>query len=126
MKIKVALLTAALLLSSCAAYRPIFDPGFIRDPQAFERDLEECQEIARNGGVDPATGAVVGAVVGGGLGAGLGAALGAMGRNAGLGAGLGGVLGGFSGLAAGAAHTAQREWIIVTRCMAGRGYRPLY
>ena len=126
MRTKTKLIVTTLLLSGCAAYTPVFDTLHIKDQTQFEIDLRQCQEVARNGGIDPATGAAVGAVVGGGLGAGLGAAVGSIGRQAGLGAGVVGILGGVSGLAAGAAHTAQRERIIVTRCMQNRGYRPMY
>lgn len=115
-----------LLLAGCGAYRPVFDPKFIRDPVVFEADLAECQQLARSGGIDPATGAAVGAVAGAGLGAGIGAAAGAFARQAGRGAGVGAAIGGISGVLAGPAVAAQRERIIVTRCMIGRGYKPLY
>ena len=127
MKPKI-LVVGFILLASCAAHRPVFDPKFIGDNEVFERDLLECQAVARNGGVDPATGAVVVAGVGAAVGAGMGAAIGSIrgSRSAGRGAGLGAAVGGISGLLAGAAAASQRERIIVTRCMAGRGYQPLY
>ena len=125
MKPKI-LVVGFILLASCAAHRPVFDPKFIGDNEVFERDLLECQAVARNGGVDPATGAVVVAGAGAAVGAGMGAAIGSIRGLAGRGAGLGAAVGGISGLLAGAAAAAQRERVIVTNCMTGRGYRPLY
>ena len=119
-------LLVLLIVAGCSAYRPIFDPKFIRDSASFENDLSECQAIARNGGIGPASGAAIGAVAGGGLGAGVGAIAGTFTGRPGLGAGIGGALGGLSGLASGVAVAAHRERTITTNCMIGRGYRPLY
>lgn len=58
MKPKI-LVVGFLLLASCAAHRPVFDPKFITDNEVFERDLVECRNVARNGGIDPVTGAVI-------------------------------------------------------------------
>lgn len=123
---KTKIVIGLLLITGCGAYRPVFDPKFINDPVVFEADLATCQQLARSGGIDPATGAAVGAVAGAGLGAGIGAATGAFARQAGRGAGVGAAVGGISGVLAGAAAAAHRERVIVINCMTGRGYRPLY
>ena len=119
------ILFSVFLATSCAAYRPVFDPKFIGDSQIFERDISDCQAVTRNGGIDPVTGVVVVSGATAAVGAGMGAAIGSIRGMAGRGAGLGAGVGGLIGLLAGGASAVKREQVIITNCMVGRGYRPL-
>jgi len=114
-----------LFLVGCGAYRPPFDPKFIRDKAVFETDLSECQTVAKEQGVTIGKGGAVGAGIGGAAGAGVGAAAGSIYRRAGTGAEIGGIIGGVSGLLSGLAAGAVDQRTIITNCMVGRGYRPL-
>ena len=108
--ITAALAVFALLLGGCMAtgaeYRPVVDGG---DPQKYEADLEECQQLARerkynnpDARTNTALGGAVGAVFDGLEGAAAGAATGAGGS---------------------AFVTVRERKAIVSRCMSGRGHK---
>jgi outer membrane lipoprotein SlyB len=112
----------ATLLAACAQHVPLIDtraPGAPNDPARYQADLEDCQNYA-NSVAGPGTGAAVGAVGGALLGFLLGKAAGSR-YDAPATARMGAVAGGAGGALRGA--DAQRE--VVSRCMAGRGYRVL-
>lgn len=110
------LLPAALILSACqstgADYRPIVD----RPGPNYEKDLADCQGLARqksyanedmatNAAVGAGLGAIVGGVMGNWSGAGIGAGVGAAG-----------------GLGKGTVDTQTARGNIVKKCMEKRGY----
>lgn len=125
MKKVIASVVALSILAGCAstqgmgaAYRPIVDTKDT-DLSALERDTAECQAYARQT-ADAATAGAAGAVAGALLGALFMAAAGGRGfRNEG--AAVGALSGGLG--AAGKAETDQRT--LISRCLAGRGYRVL-
>lgn len=116
MKKSIALL--ALVVSGCASYQPIVDTKGV-DMNRYHVDLKECQGYASqvNAGEHAAAGAAAGVV----LGAIIGALVG--GRH---GANYGASTYGVTGAAAGGAEGTQAQRKIIMRCLAGRGYRPLY
>lgn len=105
------------MLAGCATYRPIVDMKGV-DRNAYEADLKECQEYAKQ--VDPGGDAATGAVAGAAFGALLGAAIGGRGS-----AGYGARIGAAQGVGAGAAHGLAGQIQVVRNCMVGRGYRVL-
>ena len=108
-----------LLLSGCAAYRPIVDMRGV-NPHQYEADLKECQAYASQ--VSPAADAVIGAVIGVGVGAALWAVLGSFVGQAGRGAEMGMAVFGTEGALVGATSGAAGQVNIIRNCMAGRGY----
>ena len=114
------------LLAGCAAYRPVFDPKFIRDGAQFEVDLQECQNIASTQRFTTGQGAMIGTGLGAGIGGASGAAIGSIFGDAGRGAAAGAIGGAIGGLIRGAIEAQQVEREIVVNCMSGRGYRPLH
>lgn len=112
-------LTGVLLLcviSACAhRNQVIIDPAGV-DMNQFNKDLEECQQIAEQVDKRAAAGAVVGAVVGGLMGAAVGDS-----RTAEKMAGVGAV----GGTASGAKQTKQEKDRVVKNCMRNRGYQVL-
>lgn len=110
-------LIAALTLSACATHVPVIDTKGV-DMNAYNTDLRECQEFAKQ--VDPAASAAGGAAAGAIFGALLGVAIGGRG-SAGYGAGIGAA----QGVGAGAAGGAGKQIQVINRCMAGRGYKVL-
>lgn len=115
-KMIICLLTVSMV-AGCATYRPIVDMKGV-DRAAYESDLKECQEYAKQ--VDPSGEAATGAAAGAVFGALLGAAIGGRGY-----AGYGARVGAAQGVGAGAAHGMAGQIQIVRNCMAGRGYRVL-
>lgn len=111
-------LAALVVLTGCAAHRPIVDMKGV-DQAKYETDLKECQQYADEA-LGIGSGAAIGAVAGAVLGEVLARAGGGM-RQRGQIAGAGAVLGGASGAAAGAKQ--QRQ--VVQRCLSGRGYNVL-
>ncbi len=107
-----------LALAGCATrganYVPLVDMKN-RDPTAFNQDVIECQQYAKQR-LDAAGGAVAGAIIG----ALIGTALSPRGyRNemAGYGATAGAISGG--------AQANETQEVIIKRCLAGRGYNVL-
>lgn len=112
---KIAVCIMALMLTSCAAHRPVVDTKGI-DQYAYERDLRECQNYAD--GVSPMAHAVGGAAIVGGIAAGLAAIAGI---DIGTTAAMGAVLGGVSGLGRGMGT----QQATINNCLRGRGYSVL-
>lgn len=122
--IAITLITA--LTAGCTAmpnqgfgdeHRPIVDMQG-RDPVAFERDLADCQNYARQT-ASAAQAAAAGALLGALLNAAAGKAItGSGGNRAGA---AGAIIGGLAG--AGAGETNQRA--IIRNCLSGRGYSVL-
>ena len=108
---------AALALAGCANHRPIVDMKGV-DPVAYERDLAQCQDYARQVSVagKSAVGAAAGAVVGGLVGAAVGNSRTAE-RSAGAGAAV--------GAAKGTARGAQEQQRVIRNCLRNRGYAVL-
>src|SRR3990172_12063785 len=97
---------AALFAAGCAStYRPPLDPTFTTDGAKLDKDLAECEQIARSYAPDPGSKAVesgaVGAVGGAAGGAAIGAIGGAIGGSAGTGAAIGAATGATVGAAGG-------------------------
>lgn len=110
---KLIALFLALVLSGCATYTPVIDES--AGIGVYERDLAECQQLARRAdvGSNAAAGAAVGAIFGALLGA-------AIGGHDFIGAGA--RAGAVGGLAGGVERAAVDQRVIVTRCMERRGY----
>ena len=113
----ISCLVIFAMLSGCATYRPIVDTKGV-DRNAYEADLKECQEYAKQ--VDPGNEAATGAMAGAAFGALLGAAIGGRGT-----AGYGARVGAAQGVGAGVAHGMAGQIQVIRNCMAGRGYRVL-
>ncbi len=118
MKKCIAVALVVTILTGCATrganYVPLVDMK-IRDSAAFNQDVMECQQYAKQS-LDAASGAVAGAIIG----ALIGTALSTRGyRNeaAGYGATVGAISGGV--------HANDTQESIVKRCLAGRGYNVL-
>jgi outer membrane lipoprotein SlyB len=115
------MLAITLCLGACAGadYRPVVDLRGHTEA-AYDRDLAECQQVARNtrNNTKEAENAGIGAAAGG---AG-GAVLGAIGGDPLLGAGVGALAGlvGTGGYEE--ATTEKREEKIVRNCIRARGY----
>lgn len=117
-------LILALLLTGCSTYggyTPTVDPYSDPNPQTLQRDMSECQGLARNAS-STATEAAKGGAAGALLGAAGGAAIGAITGNAGKGAAIGAAAGGIGG--AGyqgydADNQFKRAYI---NCMRNRGH----
>lgn len=127
-------LFVTLLAAGCArTYRPPIDPTFSGDPALLERDLSECEQIARAYAEDPGaaaaqrgtTGAVGGAAVGAALGAIAGAITGSAGTGAAVGAATGGTSGAIGGAAAGGTSAQSQFETAYDACMRNRGHKLL-
>ena len=117
------IIASALLLSSCATYRPIVDLKG-EDRNIYEWNLKDCQRYAEE--LNPGVSAVAGAGIGAGLGAITGLIVGAtLGVDAGQLAGFGAAIGGLYGATSGGATSAISQQQIIKNCLAGRGYRVL-
>jgi len=114
---KLALAVLAVSMTACASYRPVVDTKGV-DQIAFEQDMAECQKLAEE--VNPAKNVVGGALIG----AVLGAAIGSIGGNGDI-AGLVASQGAVTGAAVGGGTAAGSQMDIVSKCMAGRGYKVL-
>lgn len=120
MHARIAFLTLVVAtLGACAPveYRPSVDSGSAVGD--YDADLSQCQDIASR--VQPAEHAVAGAVVGAIFGALLGRAAGFNGHDTTQIAAIGAVNGAANGLAYGS----EQWYVVVDRCMAGRGYNGL-
>jgi hypothetical protein len=125
---------AALFAAGCAStYRPPLDPTFTTDRAKLDKDLAECEQIARSYAPDPGSKAVetgaVGAVGGAAGGAAIGAIGGAIGGNAGrgaaIGAGTGAAVGATGGAIVGGTSARSQFETIYDACMRNRGYKLL-
>jgi len=135
MRTTLAIVTAAGLLTSCAAPKPVLYPNaqLERASKArAEQDIAECQALARDAGAQQANSkagqaarsGAVGAIVGGGTGAVVGLITGDPGRSAAIGAAGGGTGGFLSSLfRRPQPSTAYRGY--VDRCLRERGYDPV-
>ncbi|MFQ5801341.1 MAG: glycine zipper family protein [Candidatus Methylomirabilales bacterium] len=130
----VLLAIAALVVAGCAtSYRPPIDPTFATDSARLQKDLFECDQIARSASPDAGSKAVekgaVGAVGGAATGAALGAITGAFSGKAGTGAAIGAATGGLLGATGGAIFggtAAQSQYeAAYDACMRNRGYKLL-
>ncbi len=100
------------------------DPISVTDQEKFQRDLEECAQLAYVWHQTFQRQVLIGAIVGAGLGAGLGAATGSIldRRTAMQGMGLGAAY----GSVAGAAAVPYRVTDVMTNCLQHRGYMLLW
>jgi hypothetical protein len=113
------LVTIAVVGCAGADVRPIVDMKGVNEA-SYEKDLQECQEYAKEQsgmGSTAAKGAGAGAVVGGLL----GLVTGGNGSGIAQAAGAGAVI----GTAGGAFAGNQAQEAVVKRCLAGRGYKVL-
>lgn len=115
MRTNIAMLCLALLAAGCAAHpRPIIDAKG-EDPDQLARDMQECEAYSRE--VDIGQGVARGAALGSAVGAVAGAIEGDVGESAAYGGLYGGTRSGLD---------ADRErQMVFKRCMSGRGYRVL-
>jgi outer membrane lipoprotein SlyB len=111
------LFSVILVLSGCAARKPLVDMKGV-DPLQYEADLAECEKYAEQA-PGPGGGAAGGALIGGAIGYGVGRAVGARDPSA---VGRGGVV---VGGAKGAGKGAQTRKEVVSKCLTGRGYKVL-
>lgn len=116
--LRIYAVVAALVLSSCASYRPIVDERSMGSRAQYEQDLLECQRYAEQ--VDVAGESILWTIGGAVLGGALAAATGDtnfMSEYVATGA--------VAGLATGASEGASDQKSVIKRCLAGRGYRVL-
>lgn len=125
-KFSVMLMTmAALGIGGCAQYSnwtPTVDTYNDPNAQNLTRDMQECQQLAKQasggGATETAKGAAMGGLAGAAAGAALGAVLGSPGKGAALGAAAGGL-----GYGANKAMTSEDDYKnAYTRCMKNRGH----
>lgn len=116
---KLTLIAATLAITGCANtganFVPIVDGG--HGSEKYQTDLYECQSYARelaSAGESAAAGAAAGAVFGALLSA-------AVGGSRSSGAWVGALSGGVSA----AGHGERDQRTVVSRCLAGRGWRVL-
>jgi hypothetical protein len=126
--------TTVFLVAGCAtAYRPVIDPLSTTDSATLEKDLSECEEIARlhmddasstavkSGAASTAKAAALGAV----LGALAGAISGSPGTGAAIGAATGGATAVIRGAATASTSTQWQYENAYDTCMWDRGYELL-
>ncbi len=119
---KILIGLMALMLTNCAGnYKPIVDTKGV-DKLKYEKDLQECQAIAKEEAIGSGKGAVIGAVAGAVIGAVASAVIDPDGRTGDYGIRVGTIYGAGSGAVAGA----EQKMAIVKNCMDGRGYKVLY
>src|ERR687885_2062718 len=132
MRTTLAIVTAAGLLASCAAPKPVLYPNaqLERAGKArAEQDIAGCQALARDAGARQADGkagqaarsGAAGAIVGGGTGAVVGLITGHPGRSAAIGA-AGGGTGGFLSSLVGRPQPSTAYRSYVDRCLRECGY----
>jgi hypothetical protein len=131
----VPLVTVRLLLSACAAPRPILYPN-AHYPQVgeagVELDIAECSEMAKDAGAKPSQGkagqvagrTVAGGAIGSAAGAVGGAVVGRPGRGAMVGAASGATAGFLRGLFR-RPPPSEAYKQFVNRCLKERGYDPV-
>jgi outer membrane lipoprotein SlyB len=123
-----ALIVSSLLLAACAqtrSYTPAVDSR-MSSPEAamnLERDLQECEALAKQAAGNTAVETAIGTGVGGAIGAGTGAAIGAITGNAGRGAAIGAVAGGVGGGAKEGFESDSKYKRAYRDCLRGRGHR---
>jgi hypothetical protein len=126
------LVTFACLLAGCAARKPILYPNdHYRSvgAEVAERDIEDCQELAKDAGATPSQGktsqvagsTAVGGAAGSAAGAVGGAVVGRPGRGAMVGAASGATAGFLRGLFR-RSPPSQAYVNYVNRCLKDRGY----
>lgn len=120
-------------LVACSSPKPVLYPNAqlnsVGKAQA-DRDIEACEDFAKNNGVSSGSGktgeVVKGTAVGGGAGAAVGAVAGAVtGGDAGKGAAIGGATGATAGLIHGALKDSGPDSTyrnFVNRCLKDKGY----
>ena len=124
-----------LSLVGCATYRPVLYPNAHLQEvgqEGADRDIEECEKMAKAAGASPGTGKAGEVASGTAVGAGVGAAGGAVGGAIGGGAGIGAAIGAASGAVVGFLRTIFRGrpapspayTNFVDRCLRERGYEP--
>jgi len=125
-KIFVPVVALAVLAGCADSYEPVVDFQASRNTRdAYQTNLYECQQLAKQGG-SPVEDAAVGGVGGAALGAAVGAISGAiLGGGAGTGAAAGAAIGGTAGGAGGAVKGVSDQKSIVRKCLQGRGYAVL-
>ena len=117
-------LIAAVSLVGCASqggYTPTVDARMDENPETYQRDLQECRELALQAS-ETATEAVKGGVVGGLLGAATGAAVGAAVGDPGAGAAIGAAVGGVGGATKQGVEAEDQYKTAYNNCMKGRGH----
>ena len=128
-------LSILFILAGCAGPQPILYPNeHFRavGPEAADRDVAECRELAKAAGTKAGRGRTARTVESSVVGAGLGAASGAVGGAAvgvpGRGAAFGAASGATGGLLRGLFGTRRPSPAytrFVDRCLAERGYEPI-
>jgi outer membrane lipoprotein SlyB len=119
---------ATLLLGACAQtrdYAPTVDTR-ASNPAAtanYDRDLQECKDLATQAAGNTATEAAIGAGVGGAIGAGTGAIVGAVAdKNVGTAAMIGAAAGGVAGAAKQGFESDSKYKKTFRDCMRSRGH----
>ncbi len=125
-KLSVALLAGAMIAGCTSSYTPTVDfAASTNTPENYNQNLEECRNLAQQGGSAVEDAAVAG-VGGAALGAATGAIAGAiLGGGAGTGAAAGAAIGGTVGTVGGGAQGISDEKQMVRNCLRGRGYSVL-
>ena len=130
-----ALVIIGLILSACAAPKPILYPNAHLQQvgeEVADRDIDECREMAKNAGATPSQGksgqvagsTAVGGAIGSAAGAEGGAVIGHPGRGAMVGAAGGATAGFLRGLfRRSPPSNAYKQF--VQRCLQERGYDPV-
>ncbi|MFQ5848036.1 MAG: hypothetical protein ACE5IQ_10275 [Candidatus Methylomirabilales bacterium] len=122
----VLLPAAALLAAGCASnYRPPVDPTFATDSARLQKDLFECEQIAKSHSRDKGSEAVEKGAIGALGGAALGAATGAIAGGAGTGAAIGALAGATGGAIFGGTSAQAKYENAYDACMRNRGYKLL-
>ena len=122
----VLLPIGVLLLAGCSRdYQPKVDPTFAKDRPTLERDLYECEQIAKKASKDPAGEAGKGALIGGAAGAAGGALIGAAAGAPGTGAAIGAATGVAAGSVIGGTQAQKAYKKAYDSCMRNRGYKLL-
>ena len=132
---KITIAAAVLALAGCAAPSPVLYPNAhlesVGRAQA-DRDIADCETLARNNGANPAAGSgeraarntAVGGAAGGATGAVGGAILGSAGRGAAFGAATGATAGLMRSIFSRPQPSGAYK-TFVDRCLAERGYEPV-
>lgn len=127
-------LVAVLGLGACSSPQPVLYPNDYLaavGPDAAEKDVDECQNLAEEYGAsagDPSGEVAKSTVIGGGAGAATGAVGGAIVGSAGTGAALGAATGATAGLIRGlftADEPSATHVRFVEKCLRDRGYEPI-
>ena len=130
-----AALLIVLGLVGCSTARPVLYPNAHLESvgrEAADRDIEECERMAKEAGADRRSGeaeqVAKGTAVGGGIGAASGAVGGAIAGGAGIGAAVGaagGAVAGFLGSLFSSRSSLPPAYTgFVDRCLREKGYEP--